>query len=93
MVMVSRVESVVPWIVARPIRLAGLQKTQVCRETHLGSSLAENRDYFFFLVVATVVVLLRSSASFTEINRPVFASRPIVVVVSFLVAMLSHPLE
>jgi len=54
----------------------------------LGLQTARNSGYFFFLVVATGGVLVRRSASFTEINRPVFASRPIVVVVSFLAAML-----
>ena len=54
----------------------------------LGLQTARNSGYFFFLVVATGGVLVRRSASFTEINRPVFASRPIVVVVSFFAAML-----
>jgi hypothetical protein len=43
--------------------------------------------YFFFdflVIVSTIAVLLRRSASFTEINRPVFASRPIL---SFLDAI------
>jgi hypothetical protein len=35
---------------------------------------------------------LRCCASFTEMNRPVLASRPILVVVSFFFAML-HPLR
>lgn len=58
--------------------------------TYLGCSRHKRRGYFFFLVVLLAVVRLRRSASFAEINRPVFASRSIVVVESFLSAILQY---
>src|SRR5713226_7762871 len=67
-------------------------QAQVCRETHLGSRDCQGvRHYCFFLLVSTVDVFLRRSAFFTEMNRPVFASRPILVGVSFFSAILLSP--
>ena len=66
------------------------RKAQADLAACLGCSLQKHRGYFFFLVVLPVVVRLRCSASFAEINRPVFASRSMVVVVSFLPAILQY---